>query len=136
MKLINLYEGVPSPEQQKLYKVVKSVVAKIDSEVNCAIHTVDYGDWIEIKIGIDSCNFRIKGDTLELANMYLPEKLQGKGMMTAILKGLKDTLKLAKCKVFMPMNVAGWKSIVEKSGLAWVEGVTKDEFHSHMRLSK
>jgi hypothetical protein len=131
MLLLELFESVPSPVQKKILDSVVSTVKKADADIDAHLHRADYDDWLEIRIGNESCSFRVKEKVLYLANMYLPKKLQQQGLMTAILKGIKETLGTAlngKCKVIAGMNQAGWQKIVERAGFDWVPGMTREEF--------
>ncbi len=100
------------------------------------VETSAEGDWTMVKFvptrdGLSSNSLSVKVDdgTIHLADVYVPEGLKGKGLMTTVLT---DVAKLPwsnkTCRVHTAMN-QGWDKILSKAGMTKADtGLSGDDW--------
>ena len=114
-------ETIFSEEVSKLSSAYKMTV---ESEGDW--HTIQFRNkekgWIEqtISMKIDAVG------TLHLSDVYIPSDIQGKGLLTTVLKKIKNLQGLSgKLHVVVGKDVAGWNTIASRAGFTRVsaEGI-------------
>lgn len=73
-----------------------------------------------------SCAYTLRpgdcGFDLNLWDMYLPESLRSKGVLTKILSDIQKLQGLSgNCAVHVGINVEGWKKIIERAGFKQIK---------------
>lgn len=58
---------------------------------------------------------------LYLDNVYIPVEIRGKGYVTGCLTKIRDLPFMSgRCQVMVPMDVEGWKTIIDRAGFRWI----------------
>lgn len=107
-----------------VHDIFSNETTKLSDDYNVSMVDVG-GGWKKIgfenkKTGFTEQSLNIKIDsagTMHLNNVYIPESLRGRGLLTNALKEIRKLpLVTGRIRVYVGVDVKGWNTIISRAG--------------------